>query len=179
MGDFDVVVRGAEKTIIKPSEKIGFGNIATQGFPFYGGNITYKTEIETPECSLKIRTSRYRGAAVKVIFDGKDMGIIAFKPYKLTIDNVSAGRHTVEFKLLGNRYNTFGPMHKCGYNIWYGPCMWYTYLADFANEYGMVVDKDAAYRPGVFPYSAEWCYEYNYKDTGILASPMIEVIRHK
>lgn len=179
LGDFDVVVRGAEKTIIKPSEKIGFGNIATQGLPFYGGNLTYKTEIETPECSLKIRTSRYRGAAVKVIFDGKDMGIIAFKPYKLTIDNVSAGKHTVEFKLLGNRYNTFGPMHKCGYNIWYGSCMWYTYLADFSNEYGMVVDKDAAYRPGAFPYSAEWCYEYNYKDTGILASPMIEVIRHK
>lgn len=176
LGDFDVSVRGVEKTITKKSEKIGFGDISVQGLPFYGGNLTYKTEITTPECTLKIRTSRYRGAAVRVFFDGKDMGIIAFKPYTLTIDNVSAGKHTLEFKLFGNRYNTFGPMHKCGYSPWFGPNMWYTYLADFGNDIGEIKDKENAYRRGIFPYSTEWCYEYNRKETGILASPMIEVI---
>jgi len=151
LGNFDVVVRGCEKKIIAPSDKAGFSDLSYQGLPFYGGNVTYKTEIDIPEGKLKIRASRYRGAAVKVYVDGKDMGISAFPPYITETGKLAAGRHTVEFKCFGNRHNTFAALHNCSDDNWYGPGIWYT--------------KDTA-----------WTYEYNFGQTGIITSPVIEVI---
>ena len=132
--------------------------------PFYGGNLIYKTEIETPECSLMIRTNRYRGAAIKVFVDGVDMGIIAYKPYLLNIDNVSAGKHTIEFKLFGNRVNTFGALHNCDYSTWFGPTKWYGYY-NSTNPWTIGENNEL--------YSTRWSYDYILKETGIISSPVI------
>ncbi len=164
LGDFDVEVKGCVKRILPPSKKIGFSNIVSQGMPFYGGNLIYKTEIETPECSLMIRTNRYRGAAIKVFVDGVDMGIIAYKPYLLNIDNVSAGKHTIEFKLFGNRVNTFGALHNCDYSTWFGPTKWYGYY-NSTNSWTIVENNEL--------YSTRWSYDYILKETGIISSPVI------
>ncbi len=153
LGDFDVRVQGCQKVIMAPSRKIGFGDITKQGMPFYGGNLTYQTEVETPACDLSICVSRYRGALIQVTLDGEQEAKIVYEPYKAVFKNVPAGRHTLTFKVFGNRANTFGALHDCGYDIWYGFNMWYT--------------KDAA-----------WSYEYVLKESGILASPVVEVITH-
>lgn len=150
LGDFDVAVRGCKKVILPPSTQIGFGDITHQGLPFYGGNLTYRAEIETPDCDVSVCVSRYRGALVKVMLDGNEEKTIAYEPYKAMFKNVSAGRHTLTFKVFGNRANTFGAVHNCSYSTWYGSNMWYT--------------KDA-----------EWSYEYVLKETGILASPVVTV----
>ena len=150
LGDFDVKVCGIQKVVTRKSDKIAFGTITTQGMPFYGGNVIYKTEAETKDCSLKIRVPYYRGALVKVILDGKKEGIIAYDPYELEIKNVKAGRHTVEFVLYGNRNNTFGSLHTMDPTEWIGPDYWY-------------------------PQDKYRCYEYNIKDAGIAVSPVIEV----
>lgn len=163
LGNFDVEVRGCKKTILPSSKKIGFSSLVNQGMPFYGGNLTYKTEIETPQCSLSIRVNRYRGAAVRVFIDGKDCGIIAYKPYRLNLNNITAGKHTVEFKMFGSRINTFGPLHCCDYNSWCGPDRWYTY-------------SDGTDKGVKNWYATSWSYEYVLKDTGILSSPMIEIL---
>lgn len=151
LGDFDVKLRGCEQTVLPKSTKIGFSDITSQGMPFYGGNIIYKTEIDVPKSTLKIRANRYRGACVKVFVDGKDVGNIVYPPYILEVD-VPAGKHVVEFKIFGNRVNTFGPLHDCARGVWVGPGRWYT--ADY-----------------------EWSYEYEPKITGIISSPVIEVIK--
>jgi len=151
LGRFNVKVEGCEKTVIAPSDRIGFSSITSQGMPFYGGNITYKTEIETEDCSLSIKTSNYRGAMVKVLLDGEVAGSIVYAPYKVMIDNVKSGKHTIEFVLFGNRYNTFAALHNADTaTFWHGPDAWRT-------------SGDA------------WCYEYRLKETGILASPVIEI----
>lgn len=165
LGDFDVEVRGCRKKILPPSKTVGFSDIVSQGMPFYGGNLIYRTEIETPECSMTVRVSRYRGAAVKVLVDGQDAGIIAYKPYELEIKQISAGKHTVEFQLLGNRMNTFGALHCCDYDKWAGQRKWYTFqLPDSGYQ------TDESVRP---LYSTHWSYEYVLKETGILSSPVI------
>lgn len=151
LGDFDVKVQGCKETILPKSTKIGFADITSQGMPFYGGNVIYKTEIDVPESTLKIRANRYRGALIKVFVDGKDVGNIVYSPCILKTD-VSKGKHTVEFKVFGNRVNTFGPVHDISQNVWVGPGSWYT------------VDS-------------EWSYEYVLKTTGIHSSPVIEVIQ--
>lgn len=150
LGDFDVAVNGCKKTLAAPSRKISFGSITHQGMPFYGGNLVYSAKIETPDCNLTIRANQFRSSLLSVRIDGKDAGIIAYAPYNLNVNNVSKGVHTIEIIHYGNRHNTFGWLHNCGYDTWYGPSMWYS------TDYS-------------------FCYEYCLKDTGILSSPVIEV----
>ncbi len=153
LGEFDVSVSGCIAEILPASDTIAFGNIVSQGMPFYGGHVRYKTEVEVSEnATLRIRTNVYRGAAVKVYLDGEFTDYIVCPPYMLTIPNVSKGKHTVTFELLGNRVNTFGPLHhtpetfRCSPECWYG-----------VNE--------------------RWAYEYILKETGILVSPVIEILK--
>jgi len=154
-GDFNVKVEGCCITLLPPTETIGFGNIVPQGLPFYGGNITYSAEINVPEdCDLIVNIGKYVGALTKIYIDGEDKGALIYAPYDKKIEGVKAGKHTIEFKLFGNRYNTFGALHACGINMWYGPNNWY----QFDNS---------------------WCYEYNTKETGILKSPVITMVKKK
>ena len=91
---------------------------------------------------------------IKVIVDGEEKGVIAFSPYRLRIDNLTEGKHTIEFVLYGTRINTFGGMHNVTRPQWTGPNFWRS-------------EGD------------QWCYEYLLKDTGILASPIIEIYENK
>lgn len=160
LGNFDVFVRGCEQVIMPASKTIGFGDLARQGMPFYGGNIVYRVNVNTPDCKLCVRTSRYRGAAIKVYIDGKEAGNIAYAPYTLDIENVAGGEHTLEFKLFGSRVNTFDALHNCSSTTWFGPSIWYTFR-----------DKN-----GENSYSPKWSYEYVLSETGILSSPLVQVV---
>ncbi len=153
-GDFDVILSGCEKTLTKPNNTIGFGDIVSLGMPFYGGNISYIKKITVPEkCDLCINIAKYKGALTKVLIDGKDAGKIVFAPYELHIENVQPGEHTLEFVLFGNRHNTFGALHNCGISIYCGQGYWYS------------TDNS-------------WSYEYNLKPTGILKSPVITMYKN-
>ncbi len=151
LGDFGVELHGADIKIVNRAEKIYFDTVTNQTLPFYGGNLTYKTEIDTPECSLEIRAHKYRGALVKVKFDGEYVGNTTFAPYGVCVKNVKSGKHTVEFELFGTRYNTFGPLHRAQEN------------ADLCTP--------ATYRAK----GDWWCEEYKVRNTGILKAPEITV----
>ena len=153
LGDFDVHICGCNITIKEPRRKIAFGSIVNQGMPFYGGNITYKTNIKLhSESNIRLRVSRYRGALIRISVDGADYGELAFAPYEKEIKNLSAGEHIIEFKLFGTRVNTFSALHNCNRSEkWKGPSYWYS-----QND--------------------SWSYEYCLNETGILSSPIIEII---
>jgi len=153
LGEFDVSVKGCTKTILPPSDKIGFSDITSQGLPFYGGNLSYFAEIEVPDCDLIIRANQYRGSLLKVFFDGEEAGKIVFSPYKLRINGVKSGKHKIEILLFGNRHNTFTSLHNANSSM--------TYVS-----------------PGNWYHTGEnWCYEYRIKPMGLLTSPVIEVIQ--
>ena len=152
-GDFNVRLEGCEKTLVKAQSFIGFGDITSQGLPFYGGNITYLAKINVSEdCDIVVNVGRYAGALTKIFVDGEDKGALIFAPYDKVIKNITAGEHLIEFKLFGNRYNTFGGLHNCGTTPWFAPSYWYS------------TDNS-------------WCYEYNTKQTGILKSPVIKLMK--
>lgn len=150
LGDFDVAVNGCDVLIKEPSDKIHFGELSSNGMPFYGGNVVYETELDVPDCDLKIKTSRYRGAVVGVSVDGCPMKISAFAPYITEFKDLKKGRHKIEFTLFGTRINTFGQLHNCGYFTWFDPSSWYT-------------------------KGEEWSYEYDFESAGILKSPVFEI----
>ena len=148
-GDFDVTLIGCEKVLKKAGKTVGFGDIVGQGMPFYGGNLTYRVPFHLDrDCNLHIDLAKYIGALTKVALDGENRGAIVFAPYTLEVKNVAAGDHILEFTLFGNRHNTFGGLHNCGDNIYYGQHYWYS-------------------------EGQSWSYEYRIKPTGILKSPVI------
>jgi len=165
LGEFNVKVEGCEKTVIAPTEKIGFGSLIAQGLPFYGGNLTYETEIDTKDCDLKITANVYRGALLKVLVDDEDAGSIFMAPYSVNVKGLKAGKHKISFKYFGNLHNCFGALHNCTntdimQGTWCGPNYWYSENDVWADDVSLF---------------GNWTYGYKLKDTGILSSPVIHV----
>lgn len=149
LGDFGVKVVGTEKIVIKKPEKIGFGDITNQGFPFYGDNITYKFKAISSNGRIDICASWYRGAMISIKIDGEEKGNIIYPPYVLCIDGLDDGEHSVEMTLYTHRYNTFGPLHLVNESEpWHGPGAW-------RSE------------------GSNWSYEYVLRRVGILTAPKI------
>lgn len=151
LGEFGVRVIGWESTVTALPEKLAFGSLTNQGFPFYGANVTYKISFALSATSdIAIRTEYYKGALVRVEMDGEDLGVAAFSPHRVFKNEVSAGTHTLELTLFGTRINCFGALHNCSSQSWIGPNFWYTKGAD-------------------------WSYEYEIKPMGIMKSPTLEI----
>ncbi|MFT3982849.1 MAG: glycosyl hydrolase [Lachnospiraceae bacterium] len=151
LGDFSVSISGSRQQLGASPEKIGFGDIATQGFPFYGGNIVYRMEEELPEGELSIKISEYEAPLLEVSIDGKKAKEIFMDPYQVQLGKVSAGRHAIHIRCYGNRINTFGQLHNCNAaEVYFGPKTWRT-------------------------EGEEWCYEYRLHKNGILKAPTYSI----
>ncbi len=149
LGDFGVRVVGTTKTIIPEPATLQFGDLAAQGYPFYGGAMEYTFDAVAQNGSLRLRASLYRGGLLKVRCDGKDAGAIIYPPYILQIDGLKDGPHTITLTSYLHRYNTFGPVHVVNEQCpWYGPDSWRTR------------DED-------------WSYQYHLRQTGVLKSPEV------
>ncbi len=150
LGDFGVRVQGAEKTVIPPVRRLGFGDWTTQGLPFYCGNVTYKFPVRVEKDTLTIRVPQYRGSVLGMEMDGVRQGDMAYAPYEYTFTNLQPGEHEVGIAVYGNRVNGFGCVHNCDDSTsWFGPDCWRS--------------------EGV-----RWCYEYRLRKSGLLVSPQIE-----
>ena len=149
LGDFGVKVMGRDAKIIALPEKLYFGDIVNQGLPFFGGNITYKIPVTVKNNHLSVCTSFYRGALITASLDNKEIGKIIYPPYKAETD-AENGEHILSLKLYTNRFNSFGSVHLLDkMERWQGPDAW-------RSE------------------GNRWSYEYVFKRTGILKTPVIK-----
>lgn len=149
LGDFGVEVSGKNTKIVPKRKRLSFGDITTQGLPFYTGNITYHIPIETEEGDITVRSEFYEGAMQEVSIDEKETIPIIYPPYKATFEQVDAGEHWVNLTFYGTRQNGFGPLH----------------LADEKREF---------LNPSSWRLTGdEWCYEYMIRRTGVLVTPEI------
>ena len=149
LGDFAVVLRGRQARLVPREGVIGFGSIAEQGLPFYGGNISYEIPFESQGGEVTLRAAHYRGAAMKIALDGRDLGLLTYAPYEMSLGVLPAGRHTLTIALLGHRGNAFGPVHLADENErWIGPSAWHT-------------------------TGDRWTYEYRLKPIGLLSAPIL------
>jgi hypothetical protein len=156
LGDFGVRVQGTLCTLTAPVRSLAFGDITRQGLPFYGGNLTYHLEAacKPPAGSaagaVTIDAASYRFMLLRVKVDGADKGVIAYAPYRLTVEGLSAGVHKIDITGFGCRINTFGQVHNnldhSGY--WWGPGSWRT-------------------------TGPAWTYEYKFWPQGVMKSPEI------
>lgn len=138
LGDFGVTVAGSTAKITAKPESIGFGDITSQGMPFYGGNLTYRREVELDAGEYEIQASKYRNTLLSVRVNGEAPQDIAYAPYTASF-TAKQGVNVIEITACGNRANTFGPVHCCNEALnWFGPEAWRTQGAEFAYEYQLV-----------------------------------------
>ncbi len=148
LGEFGVETLGRSARIVAPRKALAFGNIASQGLPFYGGNITCHVPIETKGGRVTFRSNRYRGVMQAVRVDGGDEIPVIFPPYTVDLGVLEAGKHTINVILYGHRRNSFGPVHLTDLNVrWIGPNAW-------RSE------------------GEEWSYDYIICEEGILNTPV-------
>ncbi|MDR3145532.1 MAG: hypothetical protein LBU21_04580 [Treponema sp.] len=150
IGDFGVRTAGTRSVLTGPVRALAFGDMCSQGLPFYGGNINYHLELESRGGELDISVSSYRGQLLRVLVDGVDRGPIAYAPYRLRVGGLADGLHRVDLRYFGSRINTFGQLHAVDRRpgrSW-GPASWRT------EGFG-------------------WTYEYRFWPQGILKSPEI------
>lgn len=155
LGDFGVKVRGSFAVLTEPVRELAFGDICTQGLPFYGGNLVYRLPVELEEDgTLSIQAAKFRNPLLEVSLKGagetKKRKIFK-SPYQAEFKGVKKGAYVLEIKAYGNRKNTFGQLHNCsGTATWCGPDAWRT-------------------------TGENWAYEYQLTETGILVSPHAEL----
>ncbi|MBT9777991.1 hypothetical protein GPL15_15935 [Clostridium sp. MCC353] len=149
LGDFGVKVSGSGAAVTKPVRHLRFGDWNVQGLPFYGGNVIYHISLEGEGTPLTVAVNKFSSPLIRVDYQGRKQGIIAFSPYELTTEPVEKGETCIEITAFGNRINTFGALHNCdsGDNK-AAPDYWRT-------------------------TGCAWSYEYCLRPSGILKAPVI------
>jgi hypothetical protein len=75
-------------------ETPAWGDVVTQGLPFYGGNLEYAFEILVEEAgTYALRCPDFGGALLRVFCDDRDCGPIAFAPFRVESGELSPGNH--------------------------------------------------------------------------------------
>jgi hypothetical protein len=156
LGSFGVKVNGYSAVLTDPVRELSFGDICTQGLPFYGGSLTYHIPVETEtDGTLLVQVTKFRNPLLEVTIDGAESRKLFKSPYTVKFENVNGGVHILSVKAFGNRRNTFGQLHNCSeQSTWCSPDAWRT-------------------------TGENWAYEYQLTKTGILVSPRVQVRREE
>lgn len=135
IGDFGVEVLGSQAKIIELQKNLEFRSIHNQGFPFYGGNITYHCEIDVEQGSYVLEFPKYRAGLLSVALDGVEVGNVFLSPYQIDLGELH-GKYTILITAYGNRFNTFGQVHLSDSHMkWFGPNSWRTNGDKFTYNY--------------------------------------------
>jgi hypothetical protein len=131
LGDFTVSLHPGPH--IKPLDRnsLTWGDITTQGLPFYAGNVVYHCNFSVSSTTSKQTTTLSVpkfSSPVLAIHDTKTtkkLGRIAFQPHTLSLGSLKEGEHKISITAFGNRYNAFGHLHlrdgitnQCWPDIW-------------------------------------------------------------
>jgi hypothetical protein len=141
-GDFGVKLDGDMPSLTALPENLSFGQLETQGLPFYSGKITYRLSAEPLKkinpLRYKIALGAYEGACV-VINPGTDDAIIGWKPAEAEIELPNGVMpDTIDAQLVLTRRNIFGPLHQKTLAAYaYGPDSFHTTGDEFTEGYSL------------------------------------------
>ncbi len=114
LGDFGVRLEGTKKIIGPLPEKITFGNLTRQGFPFYSGRITYEIEglsvLEKGERAI-LKVPEYEAACIKVDPASENEKMIAWYPNEADVTSSIGSNQKLALEVVLTRRNLFGPFH--------------------------------------------------------------------
>ena len=135
LGDFGVQVAGDTAIITAPVRSVRFGDLTHQGFPFYGGPISYKLSIDGG-ADTSVSLGLFAAPAIVASIDGKRVKNISLAPHAVNLGMLDEGKHTLELTVYLSRVNTFGALHNSNRDMtWFGPSAWYPSAADYSYQY--------------------------------------------
>jgi prepilin-type N-terminal cleavage/methylation domain-containing protein len=116
LGDFGVDIKQADNfEITAPVKTLKLGDWTTQGLPFYAGSVRYKFYLgwqTSLNRKLFVKAPGFYGAAVKVIVNKHDAGVICSNYKEVDINNfVVSGKNELCFEVFGHCRNSHGPLH--------------------------------------------------------------------
>ena len=98
-------------TVTALPEKIGFGDLTKQGFPFYGGSITFSREVEyLPGDPARLELGGRRAVAEVQVNDGERVKLLFADGCDLS-PYLKAGKNTITVTLTNAYRNLLGPHH--------------------------------------------------------------------
>ena len=139
IGAFGVQLDGTRKTLTALPTQVMPTDLAAQGFAFYGGSITYHIPLP-PEAKnggrVFVETPAFEAACVKALAPSGAMQMIAWQPYRASIDPGAVQAGTLGLEVVLTRRNTFGPLHQVPLRAGaYGPGNFVTVGEGFSEEY--------------------------------------------
>lgn len=150
LGDFGVYIQGNQAVIDEKPDKIGFSDLVYQGFPFYGGNMTYRISAVSQGNLLEVKVPEYEAVLLHAELDGGQKQDFYKEPYKVSFTTKPGAEYLIELTTYGNRINTFGQVHDCNRREeYYGPKTWRT-------------------------KGKNWSYSYQLRPYGILVPPVLK-----
>jgi hypothetical protein len=143
LGNFGVKIENNLTIITEMPEKIKIGDWTKQNLPFYSGNLSYIFEIEKIDIKenerIFLRIPEFCGAGLRILIDGKEVGIVAFPPYEIDITDYLNGKANLIIEVLGHRRNSHGPLHYFEkWPLWTGPAQFVSEGAEWTDEYQIV-----------------------------------------
>ena len=142
LGNFGVAIDGTSVALTGAPAALNLGDWVPQGLAFYSGSVVYRTRLKRGMAAGQrtfIRIPEFRGAAVRVLIDGKTAGIIAWPPNELDITDLLTEAHELAIEVLGHRRNSHGPLHhKDLWPTWTGPEQFTTEGENWVENYHLV-----------------------------------------
>ena len=130
-GEFEKLERRAVRTngnfyITTAPKSLKCGEIASQGYPFFAGSMTFGQKVTLCADECKNRSVKFRclpSTVTKIKVNGIDAGKIMWQPYELDISRLLVeGENEIEITVTGNLRNLLGPHHLAdGENYWVCP----------------------------------------------------------
>ncbi len=112
LGDFTLV--SAEKGWkITPPKALEYGSWKAQGLPFYHGTVKYDYTVPSVKkgASVVVSLPKWQGTVACVKVNGKESGLIAWKPNQLEVKGLKNGMNTISVEVIGSLKNLLGPHH--------------------------------------------------------------------
>jgi hypothetical protein len=145
LGDFGVEVEGTDLRIVDVPRSLALGDWTVQGLPFYSGSICYCRSVPVERGAgdrVFVAVPEYRGAAVRVLVDGRPAGVIGWEPNEVEITGLlPEGQSSPEIRIevASHRRNSHGPLHNAKrWPAWTGPAEFVTSGEDWVDGYQLV-----------------------------------------
>jgi hypothetical protein len=145
LGEFGVTLEGDTVALTEAPAALSLGDWCAQGLPFYSGAVAYRARIRpdlAPGERLIARVPDYRGAAVRVLVDGRPAGVIGWEPNEVDITSLLApdgGEVELAIEVFSHRRNSHGPLHHAKrWPMWTGPGEYVTSGDDWTDGYTLV-----------------------------------------
>ena len=110
LGDFSVGKR-KDELVIQPPRKLKFGDLASQGMPYYWGMVDYTTEFQwSGKGRVELVIPKLLGGVVSVEVNGQRLPVLPCAPWRYDLTALARrGRNRLCLHLCPTAQNFFGP----------------------------------------------------------------------